>query len=269
MITLREIITEIITRKRAHTPIKLIEYAENTLESLYNSPNRHYHTYAHIQDCLNKYEQVRSSISPYDRDTVALALIYHDCIYDSRYLDNERLSAERAYVDLFALGFYGFHLQRIHNLILQTTHIKPGEDLCSQTIMDIDLSILGESVEVFYDYEKKIRQEFSFYSTEEYLRGRTTFLKNMLGRNTIYQTEYFINKYENSARSNIEGLIKELPKLYSDEPIQVTENRYYLKDNVEIHCYKCAFESDCMYREYSAACHRSFLPTQGKIRDVK
>lgn len=265
MITLEEI----ITRRRKDTPHKLIEYAKDNIEFLYSTPKRYYHTYTHIQDCLCKLERITPSLDPSDRDIIALALIYHDCIYDSRYLDNERLSAERAYVDLYALGFYGPLLLRIHNLILQTTHIKPSDDICGQTIMDIDLSILGESEEIFFDYEKKIRQEFSFYSIEEYLRGRSTFLKDMLDKDSIYQTKFFIDTYEKNARSNIEKLLHKLPGLYIDEPVQIIEDRYYRKSGVEIHCYKCAFESDCLYREYSVACHKSFLPTQGKIRNVK
>lgn len=276
MITLEEI----ITRKRKDTPPKLIECAKNNLEFLYKTPNRPYHDYSHVEDCLRKLEISERILDPSERDIAALALIYHDCIYDSRYTDNERLSAERAYVDLYALGFYGPLLLRIHNLILSTTHINPGKDLCEKLIMDIDMSIFGELIDVVLDYEKKIRQEYQFYSTKEYLRGRSTFLKSLLNKSSIYQTEIFQGQYEKTARMNIEYLINELPNLYIDEPvqsmspelnneepIQITEKRYYIKAGVEIHCYKCAFESDCLYREYSSACHKYFLPSQGKLRN--
>lgn len=59
----------------------------NDLVTRYSESHRAYHTLAHIQHCLDEFEQVRHLIA--NPDAVELALWYHDAIYDTKAKDNE------------------------------------------------------------------------------------------------------------------------------------------------------------------------------------
>ena len=249
------------------TSKKLLDYATRGIELIYNNPPRAYHNYTHVKECLTKLEEVSDLVTLLDRDIIAKALIYHDCIYDPQSKDNEKLSAERALLDLTAVGFSESYAYKVYDLILLTTHEKPCDYIAGQLIMDIDMSILGSPEEQFFDYEKKIRQEYSCYKTDDYIKGRSDFIRALQNKDQIFQTDYFRNKYEEVARANLDKLIFRLQELYKDEPIRVVEDRYYKKAGIEIHCYKCAFGADCLLREFSAACHHSFIPSRGYSQD--
>ena len=79
--------------------------------------------------------------------------------------------------------------------------------LIASLLPDIDLAILGSESKVFNEYEQKIREEYSFVNEEEYRTKRSIILKQFLNRKTIYFSEYFRNKYEKSARRNLEMVL--------------------------------------------------------------
>ena len=76
--------------------------------------------------------------------------------------------------------------------------------------LDLDLSILGASEDNYDVYTKQIREEYSYYSVEEYRNGRIKVMKELLNRERLYFTDYFHMKYEVRARENIEREIKSL-----------------------------------------------------------
>ena len=52
----------------------------------YRSPGRHYHTWAHVEDCVEKLRAM-----PVDEPRrVFLALVFHDAVYVPGRKDNER-----------------------------------------------------------------------------------------------------------------------------------------------------------------------------------
>lgn len=70
--------------------------------------------------------------------------------------------------------------------------------------MDADLSILGKSSQVYLEYTKQIRKEYSIYPHFLYKPGRKKALEHFLALESIFKTEYFKKKYEIRARENIE-----------------------------------------------------------------
>lgn len=263
MITLEDI----ICRRCINTPSIHIQYVISSVGFLYSHPERAYHNDSHINDCLKKIEMIGDFIDPCMKDIISLALIYHDCIYDSKRKDNEELSAQKAFMDLTFLGFQEKYAEMVYDLILLTNHKKKSYDINDQIIMDIDMSILGEPEDVFLEYEKNIRKEYSFIRAEEYVAGRTQFLNGLLSKDSIFQTDFFNDRYGKQAFANINKLISALPDMYKEEPVKVIEDRYYKKNGIQIHCYKCVFGADCLYREFSAACHHSFQPFPGKFQE--
>ena len=72
-----------------------------------------------------------------------------------------------------------------------------------KALIDIDLSILGSSEELYDEYTKQIRKEYSFVTKGLYTKGRGALLKEFLSKEYIYETDYFKDLFEERARENI------------------------------------------------------------------
>lgn len=69
--------------------------------------------------------------------------------------------------------------------------------------MDLDLSILGKSKVEYENYYKNVRKEYKIYPDFMYNKGRIKALKSILESDKIFKTDFFIHKYEEKARENI------------------------------------------------------------------
>jgi predicted metal-dependent HD superfamily phosphohydrolase len=186
-----------------YSPEKSIrEYLQKRLIDMYGIPPRAYHNMSHIEHCLKELQAYLEDHST--PMTTRIALWYHDVIYDPKRKDNEKRSALWAQDDLALLKApreYSFAIER---LILATRHTKyPLDEEDEKVITDIDLSILGQSPQVYDEYALQIRAEYAHVDDKEYKEGRLIFLRNMLGRSAIYQTAFFNDRYERTARDNM------------------------------------------------------------------
>lgn len=174
-----------------------------TIEALYAHPRRMYHNLDHIRECLDIMDEVGSADEPVGLE---LAIWLHDCIYEPGRPDNEPLSAEVAIMFGHELGLSDDLVKRVQALILATRHSAPpgpgqGDD---DLIADIDLAILAAEPENYDRYAAAIRVEFGFAPDEQYRKGREGFLRSLLARERIYQTDHFRVRAESRARGNIE-----------------------------------------------------------------
>jgi len=185
-------------------------YIERSLINSYEYPERSYHNWNHVLACLKELNTYPTPNHDYHKDLISIAIYYHDCIYNPKKNNNEELSAEKAFIDLTALGFTTSYAIYVYKLIMFTRHVEFCNFLSGQVIMDIDISILGKDALTFQSYEQSIRKEYNFASDEQYKSGRIIFLKSMLNKEHIYQTEFFRNKYEKKTRENISKSIKTL-----------------------------------------------------------
>ena len=115
------------------------------LAQCYGHPDRHYHNGRHIDTCLQLLAQYQAiATHPHE---LAIALWFHDAVYDPRKRDNERLSAAWARQCLGAQGVARSTIARITALILGTQDHCPQTDDAqlddAQLMVDIDLAILG------------------------------------------------------------------------------------------------------------------------------
>jgi predicted metal-dependent HD superfamily phosphohydrolase len=76
--------------------------------------------------------------------------------------------------------------------------------------VDIDLSILGQPPERFWEYESQIRREYEWVPENVFTEKRAEILQQFLSRKTIYGTSYFFEKYERQARINLAASIQKL-----------------------------------------------------------
>lgn len=173
----------------------------NDLVARYSEPHRAYHTLEHIGHCFDELEQVRHLAA--NPDAVELALWYHDAIYDTKAKDNEERSAALVVEMVISASLPDNLGQSVANLIIATKHLAIPIDPDVQLLVDIDLSILGQSEDKFDEYERQVRKEYDWVSEDAFVAGRSAILKSFLDRTNIYATQFFRNKYEAQARRNI------------------------------------------------------------------
>ncbi len=119
----------------------------------YEQPARAYHNLSHIADCLVQFDPCRQLAE--HPACVEIAIWYHDIVYDARRNDNESLSAQWAEEALAEHGVSLAARRAISELILATKHddaIHSNDAIHSadaKLIVDLDLSILGQSEEKF------------------------------------------------------------------------------------------------------------------------
>jgi predicted metal-dependent HD superfamily phosphohydrolase len=93
---------------------------------------------------------------------------------------------------------------------MATKHDAMPDSTDSRLLVDIDLAILGAPVERFDEYERQVRQEYSWVPDALFRRKRREILEAFLARPRIFSTDYFQLKYEAQARTNLERSITAL-----------------------------------------------------------
>ena len=171
------------------------------LASFYSQPNRHYHNLQHVAECLSEFDSGRHLA--HEPLSVELALWFHDAVYDTRAPDNEERSAELARERLSQSGASPALLDGVASLILATkTHEGTGHP-DAPLLIDVDLSILGQTQARFLEYEAQIRMEYDWVPAAIFAEKRAEILQRFLARKRLYTTNLFFDKYETQARSNL------------------------------------------------------------------
>jgi predicted metal-dependent HD superfamily phosphohydrolase len=178
------------------------------LVALYSENHRHYHTLQHISECLSEFDAVKSQA--HDLVAVEFAIWFHDAIYKPRAADNEERSATLAKECLTAQGAAGHLIDAVGGLVLDTKSHVPSGHPDSPLLIDIDLSILGQPAARFDEYERQVREEYSWVPQIIFRPKRTAILRSFLDRPRIYTTQLFSEKYEQAARANIQRSLAKL-----------------------------------------------------------
>ncbi len=181
------------------------------LTKAYAEPQRHYHNLQHISECLVEFDQVRSLAK--QPIAVEFALWFHDAVYNPKAGDNEEQSAALARQCIDECEIPGTLSDKVVRLIMATKHHNLGADLDMELMVDIDLSILGRDEKRFNEYEKQIRQEYAWVPVEVFAFKRAEILQGFLGREHIFNTDWFHCKYEEQARRNLAASIQKLKKI--------------------------------------------------------
>jgi predicted metal-dependent HD superfamily phosphohydrolase len=181
------------------------------LTDAYAEPQRHYHNQQHIAECLTEFDQVRHLA----RQPVAveLALWFHDAVYDPKAADNEERSAALAQRCLAEGRIVGVWADTVNKLVMATKNHEVGTDIDAAVMVDVDLSILGGDEKRFFEYEEQIRREYAWVSDPVFGSKRAKILEGFLAREQIFATEWFRNRYEQSARRNLEASLNMLKRL--------------------------------------------------------
>ncbi|TCV87460.1 HD domain-containing protein [Sulfurirhabdus autotrophica] len=177
------------------------------LVSRYSEPHRKYHTLQHLAEC-KAWFQVVSKFAQHP-DEVEAALWFHDAIYELKQHDNEERCTSWARTVLLEAGAATSSACRVENLILATKHTTLPALPDEQLLVDIDLSILGASEPRFAEYQRQIREEYSFVPEAVFREKRRSILRSFVDRRRIYSTDYFHDALEERARANLQRAISE------------------------------------------------------------
>lgn len=167
----------------------------------YSEPHRHYHTLQHLRECLGQFDAARDAA--HHPGEIALALWFHDSVYDVHRQDNEERSADWAHDVVLRAGPHGEAAARIHALIMATCHLAAPSGHDAQLLVDADLAILGSEPGRFDESDAQIRAEYAHVPEADFRAGRRQVLNGFLARPRIYSTERFYTAYEAQARANL------------------------------------------------------------------
>lgn len=141
---------------------------------------------------------------------VAIALWFHDAVYDVRATDNEQRSADWAVAALTAAGVDPDAVRRIYTLIMATCHSALPEPGDAQLIVDIDLAILGADTPRYAQFEQQVRAEYAWVFGPVFRLKRRAILQQFLRRSPLYVNSYFRQHREPQAHRNLHWAIGRL-----------------------------------------------------------
>ncbi len=177
----------------------------NKLIVAYSEKHRAYHTIQHLYECLVLVDSIRADLN--DAHAVALALWFHDVVYDPQAKDNELKSAE-LFEQYLAQDLSIDIIQKIKSWIIATQKHEPTNELDLRFLLDIDLAILAASPERFDEYEQQIQQEYAWVDPDVYSIKRKQVLAHFYQAEPLYQTQYFQKNFEQRAKGNLKNIIE-------------------------------------------------------------
>jgi predicted metal-dependent HD superfamily phosphohydrolase len=178
------------------------------LRTAYAEPQRRYHNFQHIAECLVLFDDARGLAN--NPDAVEMAIWFHDSVYDPKAPDNEERSADLATRQLSDAGASTELVEAVARLVLATKTHNAGSDVDTSVLLDVDLSILGQPEMRFQEYERQIHEEYSWVPIATYKPKRAEILQGFLDRKRIYVTDLFREKFEQQARANLRWSIQQL-----------------------------------------------------------
>ena len=182
---------------------ELVQQAWSEIVAHYAESGRHYHNMNHLTALSAELEEVKSHISHWD--DVMFALYYHDIVYNVLRTDNEERSAALAVQKMQQMDVPEGLIGRVQELILATKSHTYSSNTDVNYFTDADLSILGKDRETYRAYAQQVRREYGIYPALLYKPGRKKVLAHFLQMKRIYKTDWFFQKYENSARTNMQA----------------------------------------------------------------
>lgn len=161
----------------------------------YAEPHRAYHDAAHVG--LLWLRHLMHGGDAGDRD-LALAILFHDVVYDPAATDNEARSA--ALLCRLMGGDAGWAQQAI---LATADHLAyPGGDCRVARLLDLDLTPLAETSEVFARNTALLRREYAAVGEPDWRAGRRAVLARFAAADPLFRTRLGAI-YEAPARANL------------------------------------------------------------------
>jgi predicted metal-dependent HD superfamily phosphohydrolase len=192
--------TEFLETASRYTDKTHCELLWREVTHAYSAKGRHYHTLAHLDNLLAQLKPLKAQFKNWN--TVVLAIVYHDVVYNILKKNNEAKSADFAVNRLQSISFPAAQIEHCKKLILATQKHEP-DGLEVNLFTDADLSVLGSEPEEYKLYAAQVRKEYGLYPDLIYNPGRKKVLQHFLAMVRIFKTDFFFEKYEIAARRNL------------------------------------------------------------------
>lgn len=157
-----------------------------------------YHDLRHLEEVLDRVEELDAAGVVFDRVPVLLAAWFHDAVYDGRPGAEERSArwAQDMLPDPPAAEVA--RLVRLTEL-----HAPFPDDRNGSVLSDADLAILAAGPRRYADYTAGVRREHAHVSDADFARGRAAVLADLLDRPRLFATEAGTRAWERAARANL------------------------------------------------------------------
>lgn len=184
----------------------------------YAEPWRRYHDRRHLAEVAGWFGVISEGPGWGRPDDVALAVLFHDAVYEPGRSDNEERSAALAAAEIEArMPACRASIPRVQELIRLTAQHGGDEqpsvadDEDAAHFLDADMAILGAPADRFDEYERQVRAEFApVVPPELYVVGRGAFLRGLLKAEQIFLTPLFADRLAPAARANLERALAAL-----------------------------------------------------------
>ena len=156
----------------------------------HREPARHYHTAAHILAMLDGMREFADDFAA--PDTAALAIFFHDAIYDPARSDNEAQSA-RLLQNMLGGLVVDHVIEPASAIILATKAHEGGAEPDINLVIDLDMAVLGAPWDDYLRYAKGVMAEYvPVYGEDAYRQGRCQlFLAPVLAGGSVFLTPRF------------------------------------------------------------------------------
>lgn len=177
----------------------------------YATPHRAYHNWQHVHEVLGHWQCVAEAGLWQQPRQTWLALLYHDAIYQAGKADNEAQSAQFAAAQLAEhMPDADIDIARVRQLIELTAQHGSlsaealAHDADAALLLDCDMAILASDPARFDAYDAAIAAEYRAVVPGWLFRiKRRSFLKALLQRPRIYLSDFFHQRLDAAARTNL------------------------------------------------------------------
>mmetsp|Transcript_51064 Transcript_51064/g.84807 ORF Transcript_51064/g.84807 Transcript_51064/m.84807 type:complete len:217 (-) Transcript_51064:135-785(-) len=175
------------------------------IASHYEESWRRYHNLCHLKELFLLWDEL---VPNFERKwLIALAIFFHDVIYEPSRNDNEERSADLASQFCDEAKQPSDLASALVSIILATkSHTMASEASIGadgMLFLDMDLAVLGRNPQDYERYALQIREEYLCYDDAAFKAGRARALKTMLANKQLYHTMALRERFEARARGNM------------------------------------------------------------------
>lgn len=195
------------TRLASSTGLDVDQF--DRLDRYYGEPNRHYHGWRHIAECLEEFDRIANLL----RDPLAVewALWFHDAVYIPGGNRNELDSAALAFEWLRPAGEeLALKVQRFIEAT-DYSRVSAIVDHDLDYLKDIDFAAFGKPFDAFWQDVERLRLENGEGSSPAASVRRLGFYRQILdGRVELFRTRHFRDRLLEQALENVGRAVERL-----------------------------------------------------------
>ena len=173
------------------------------LLAAYAGAERGYHDTRHLEEVLDRLEELAAHHVPFDSTVVRLAAWFHDAVYDGA-PGAELRSAQWAEDALSATDLPAAQVAAVARLVRLTERHDPGPgDRDGAALCDADLAVLAAAPRRYQAYVDGVRREYAHVPDALFRAGRSQALRSLVDRRHLFTTAHARTHWEPVARENV------------------------------------------------------------------